>query len=458
MSGILVIEDNETMREGISQILRKMGCKVAEAERGTDGLSLLEQSHFDLVVTDFKMDGMDGMQVLERIKSSNNKDTDVILITAFGSIDMAVEAMRKGASDYIAKPFSPEEFKVRVNKVLKFRKAEEDKKRLADENIFLRNELKDIQHHREMVGESRRMMDIFEKISKVAESNSSVMIYGESGTGKELVAQAVHDQSPRKDKPFIKVNCGALAEGVLESELFGHEKGAFTGSVKRKRGRFELADKGSIFLDEIGDISLSTQIKLLRVLQEKELERVGGEETIKVDVRIISATNKNLLELVEKGRFREDLYYRLHIIPIDIPPLRERKEDISDLVHYFIEKVCAETNRKPFPINDAAMKMLIDYDWPGNVRELENIIERSVVLCEGNEIAINDIPLLDGRSGHRLDISDSNIPLEQMLEKVERQLIERAMERAKGIKTKAARILGIKTSSLYYKLEKYRLI
>ena len=458
MSKILLIEDDETMRDGMSQVLKKAGHEVTDVSNGPAGVELCGKESFDLVITDYKMQEMNGLEVLEQINSID-EDIDTILITAYGTIDMAVEAMRKGAADYVTKPFSPGEFNVKVEKVLKFREAKQAGARLDAENEYLREEI-DIQYNfGEIVGSSEKMLTVFEMIQKVARSDSSVLIYGESGTGKELVARAIHFQSHRKERPFVKVNCGALAEGVLESELFGHEKGSFTGAVKRRRGRFELADKGTIFLDEIGDVPLSTQVKLLRVLQERELERVGGEETMQVDVRVITATNKNLMAMVEDGKFREDLYYRLNVVPVNLPPLRDRLEDTPMLVEHFLRKKSSQLNKDLPRVNERALQELMNYSWPGNIRELENVIERAVVLCEREEIGLNDLPILLGDpSRTTLRLLREDLPLVEALEDLERQLIGRALEKAKGVKTEAARILGLKTSALYYKLEKYDML
>jgi len=458
MSSILLIEDNETMLDGMSQILKRSGHQVSGVSNGMDGVELCRKEKFDLVITDYRMEGMNGIEVLEKVKSID-EDLDVILITAYGTVEIIMEAMKKGAVDYVTKPFSPSEFSIRIEKVLKFRAARQSEIRLGEENRYLREEI-DIQYNfGEIVGASEKMKSIFDKIQKVAKSDSSVMIYGESGTGKELVARAIHFQSNRKDRPFVKVNCGALAEGILESELFGHEKGSFTGAIKRKLGRFELANKGTIFLDEVGDVPIATQIKLLRVVQEREFERVGGEETLSVDVRVIAATNKNLISLVKDGSFREDLFYRLQVIPIDIPPLRERIEDIPMLVEHFLRKKAAQLNKKPLLISQKAMNELIKYRWHGNVRELENVIERAVVLCENEQIGLNDLPiLLTDPSKTTLSLTDESLTLSEALEDLERQLIGRALEKSKGVKTETARLLGLKTSALYYKLEKYKMI
>ena len=455
MANILVIEDNETMLEGISRTLERMGHRVVGVPDGQQGLEVCRKGDIDLVIADYKMQPMDGMEVLERVKRMD-EDIDVVIITAYGTIELAVEAMKKGASDFITKPFSPDELKVRIDKVLEFRRARQRSQRLADENLYLRQEI-EVQYG-EMVGSSEKMRKVFEKIEKVARTDSSVIIYGESGTGKELVARALHYRSPRREGPFVKVNCAALAEGVLESELFGHEKGAFTGAIRRKKGKFELANTGTIFLDEVGDIPPAIQVKLLRVLQEKEIERVGGEGPIKVDVRIVAATNRDLPKMVEEGKFREDLFYRLHVIPIYLPPLRERKEDIPELVRHFLRKKCAQLGRKVPEVDPKALELLMEYDWPGNVRELENVLERAIVLCEGDRIGPSDLPLLVEREGDVLRVPEGEVPLPEMLESLERQLIERALEKARGVKAEAARILGIKTSTLYYKMEKYGMI
>ena len=456
MSAILIIEDNDTMREGLVQLLEKAGHCVMGVPRGHLGLDLCKKQSFDLVITDYRMEGMNGLEVTRAVKALN-EGIDVVLITAYGTIDMAVEAMKLGAADFISKPFSPDEFKLKIGRILKVRQTEADNRRLGEENEYLREQIEIHYNFGEIIGHSKPMQEVFRRIQKVADSDSSILIYGESGTGKELVARAIHFHSPRKDRPFVKVNCGALAEGVLESELFGHERGAFTGAVKRRKGRFELADEGTIFLDEIGEIPLSTQLKLLRVLQEKEIDRVGGEETIQLDVRVIAATNRNLAEQVRQGLFREDLYYRLNIIPIDLPPLRERPEDISDLVAHFLQKKCREMNRLLVVLTPRAMEAMKNYHWPGNVRELENVIERAIVLCERDEIQVSDLPILLDRpeAEDSFKLSREDLALDEALESLEQQLIERAMEKAKGIKTRAASILGIKTSALYYKLEKY---
>lgn len=459
MPRILIIEDNDTMREGMAAIVGKMKHPCESASNGQSGLQLLATSAFDLVVTDYKMEGMDGLEVLRQVKEKY-PTTEVMMITAYGTIDLAVEAMKLGAVDFITKPFSHDEFRLKIERILERIRERKELARLSEENIYLRDELAEQFNYGEIIGKSKAMQEVFCTIEKVAATDSSVMIYGESGTGKELVARAIHKLSPRKNMPFIRVNCGALVETLLESELFGHEKGAFTGAMKRKKGRFELAHQGSIFLDEIGDIPSNMQLKLLRVLQEKEFERVGSEETIQVDVRILAATNKNLSELVQQGKFREDLFYRLHIIPIYLPPLRERKEDIPLLAQHFIKQL-AEALKKPTrQISDAAMDKLLDYPWPGNVRELENVIERAIVLSDKAVIDAADLPILQATGTDRLpnDLLDRfRFNLNETLAAIEKQLLEKALNETKGNKNQAAKLLGIGTSLLYYKLEKYNL-
>ena len=461
MAKILIVEDNPTMRDGLQQMLARVGHEVVTAGDGPAALAECRAQPMDLVITDFKMEGMTGLDVLESLRKQDFPgEPDVILITAYGTIDIAVDSMKRGAVDFITKPFDTDEFKVKVEKALRTRDLKRERDAFKAETEYLREEVE--QHFGEIVGSSNVMRDIFESVRKVAETNTSVYIYGESGTGKELIARAIHRESPRRDGPFIKVNCSALPDGLLESELFGHEKGAFTGAIRERKGRFELADGGTLFLDEIADIPPSTQVKLLRVLQEKEIERVGGEKTIHVDVRIISATNRDLAPLVAKGDFREDLFYRLHIIPITVPSLRERKEDIVPLVHHFIKTVSADIGKPIAGITDEGLTLLERYEWPGNVRELENMIERAIVLCERDVLGVEEFPL-DPRLSPRTGSEALQPPplgsmgLDEALAQLERAMIERALKEARGVKTRTAELLGIKTSALYYKLEKYGL-
>jgi two-component system response regulator HydG len=460
MAKILIVEDNDTMREGMQTIIAKMDHDVYGATGGKIGLNIFEEEGgFDFVLTDLKMEGMDGLQVLEAVKKKN-PECVVVIITAYGTIETAVDAIKKGAFDFITKPFSQDVLRLKVNQALEVSQLKNDKARLEGETEYLRNIEKESFGFDEMIGASDAMGQIIETIRKVSLSDSSVYIQGESGTGKELIARAIHYSSPRSDKPFIKVNCSALAEGILESELFGHEKGSFTGAHKRKLGRFELADKGTLFLDEIGDLSPMIQLKLLRVLQEREFERVGGMSTIKVDVRVICATNKDLMEQIQLGNFREDLYYRLHIVPIPVPPLRDRKEDVPSLIEHFLEKLSKRTRKQIKDIAPDALKVLKQYNWPGNIRELENVIEQSMVLCESDRLESGDLPsfvsAIHSLPSYRLQLGKK--PLNEILEDLERELIKEAFEKAGNVKTETAKILGIKTSALYYKLEKYGLI
>jgi len=466
MAEILIIDDHDSIREGLELLLRRRGHRTRSAESGQRGLELLEEEAADLVITDLRMSRMNGMEVLERVKAST-PETEVMVITAHGTIEKVVEAMKLGAADFITKPFSSEEFGVKVDRLVADRA---ERLRLRRENVALRVEntyLRDetVARYGEMVGESQPMQEVFRWISRVAPSESSVMIYGESGTGKELVARAVHAGSSRKDGPFVRVNCGALSESLLDSELFGHEKGAFTGAEKRRRGRFELADGGTLFLDEIATVPQATQVRLLRVLQERELERVGGEETISVDVRIITATNSSPEALLSDGAFREDLFYRLHVVPVVLPPLRERREDIPLLVDHFIDKL---RDRTASPVRAAtadALKRLAAYTWPGNVRELENVIERSLVLADSTELDVHELPPLGGNgaagglagfdTGSEAELPMGGLDLTQAVEGIEERLLRQALEQADGVKAEAARLLGLKASALYYKLEKY---
>lgn len=458
MSTILVVDDNETMRSGITLVVERMGHEGFAADSGRQALELLQDERVDLVITDYRMDDLDGMQVLEAVKEKY-ADTDVILITAYGTIEIAVEAMKQGAVDFITKPFPPEALRLKIEKVLDYRATRQERERLDEENRYLREEIGGRYNFGEIIGDSPKIKKILTAVAKVAPTDSSVLIYGESGTGKELVARAVHYQSTRQAASFVKVNCGALPRELVESELFGHEKGSFTGAVRQKKGKFELAEGGTIFLDEIGDIPLDIQVKLLRVLQEKQFDRVGGERTIEADVRVVAATNRPLKEMVAQGAFREDLFYRLEVIPLRLPALRERKGDIPILVEHFFEKKCREMNLPLRCLTDGAIQTLVDYRWPGNVRELENVIERTIVLADGDEVGSHDLPLTFEDSSERRqemvgDEADGML-LNQRLDALENDLITRAMFEANQVKTRAAELLGIKTSALYYKLEKY---
>lgn len=447
MADLLVIEDNPTMREGIVQILDRAGHTVRAASNGKEGIKLFRDSTPEFVITDLKMDDMDGLAVLDKIHELSPQ-TLVMIITAFGTIETAVDAMKHRAFDFITKPFPPDLLRMKVNQALEVAKT-------RAENQFLRTENRK-RFPDAMIGSSKTLRSIQEQLQRIGPTDSSVLITGESGTGKELVARAIHQNSPRANKPFIKVDCAALAPGVLESELFGHEKGAFTGAVQRNTGRFELAEGGTIFLDEIGEIPNAVQLRLLRVLQDRCFERVGGTRTIKVDVRVVSATNKDLQNEIQAGKFREDLYYRLHIIPIEMPPLRERTEDIPHLVEHFCQ-IQAKRSGSTKRVTPAALEQLQKYQWPGNIRELENLIERIFILTPTAEIDVPQLPASLKKSNNyvNLELPAENIPLTEALEELEKRLILRAFEECDGVKTKTAEQLGIKTSALYYKLEKY---
>ncbi len=380
---IIVVEDNDTMRLGIVDSLKSEGYSVTAFENGVDALKNFKSEQASLAIIDLKMEPLNGIEVLKQIKDIN-PETEVIMISAYGTIDDAVKAMQLGAVDFLTKPFSPGELRLKVKKIWDKFLNEKKIQNLIEQTKLLNEEL--FTGYEEIIGNSKEIKNVFSIIEQVANSESSILIQGESGTGKELVARAIHKRSSRCENAFIKINCGALNDNLLESELFGHEKGSFTGAIKQKKGRFELADKGTLLLDEIGDISQAMQVKLLRVLQEGEFERVGGETTLHSDVRIISATNKNLEKLLLEGKFREDLFYRLSVIPIKLPSLRERKEDVVPLVNYFLEKMAKKNHQSKKKITTEGIKLLIDYPWPGNIRELENLIERLVVISHGNTI------------------------------------------------------------------------
>lgn len=434
---VLIIEDDKLMRITLEDSLRANDYEVLSSENAEGGLSLLRERSFDLIVTDVRLPDKNGIELLRVIPSIS--DAPVIVMTAFGTIKDAVEAMRLGAFDYITKPFSLEEFIILVQRAIDFKK-------LRQENLRLKQDVTRCYGLSSIIGEGNAIRNLLTMIERIASSDSTVLITGESGTGKELVATTIHYQSPRRDKPLVKVNCAALPEGLIESELFGHEKGAFTGALKKKPGRFELASGGTIFLDEVGDLPPSAQAKLLRVLQDKTFERIGGTEPIKVDVRIIAATNRDLKEEVKKGRFREDLFFRLNVIPVHIPPLRERKEDIPLLVEYFLKKFNSRLG-KNVRFSSEAMKALFEYDYPGNVRELENIIERVVVLSQGGIIKKDDLPFSFSTTGSLL--------LSEVSSRVEKEHILKVLKLTGGNKTRAAELLGISRKTLWEKLNAY---
>ncbi len=458
MSRVLVIDDNETIREGVATVAERAGFKVTRAASGEEGLAQLAQGEHELVVTDLKMSGIDGVEVLRRV-NRDHPDTTVLIMTAFGTVENAVEAMQLGAFDYVQKPFSPGDLRARLERAVEWRRLRRAHDHLLESRRLLWDRPSDSGDFMGMVGISSAANRVFRLIEKVAASDTHVHIHGESGTGKELVATALHELSGRSGGPLVSVSCAALPETLLESELFGHEKGAFTGAAKRKLGRFELADSGTLFLDEIGELSPAMQVKLLRVLQEREIDRVGGTHPVKIDVRVVSATNRDLKREVEEGRFREDLYYRLHVVPIRLPPLRERTDDIGPLARHFIDKLRVRTNSSVRRISPEAEQRLRGYTFPGNIRELENIIEQAMVFAEGEDLVPDDLP--PQVTGHTapdrpsIPIPSGDVELNDFLESAERQMILAAYESSGGVKTETARRLGIKTSALYYKLEKY---
>ncbi len=452
---IAVVEDNETMREGLEQVLQHFGHEVVSFGNGENALKQLRNGDkADVLISDYKLPGMNGLDLLGKARE-HLPELEMMMITAFGSIDLAVQAMQKGAADFITKPFSADEIGVKVERIAERLLQRRKLRKLEAENQYFRREVEAEFNAGEIIGAAPSMQAVFKTIEKVAKTDATVIIFGESGTGKELVARAIHKNSARRENPFVRVNCGALAEGVLESEMFGHEKGSFTGALRKKLGRFELANEGTIFLDEIGDISPSMQVRLLRVLQEREFERVGGEETIHVDVRVIAATHRDLKAEVDAGRFREDLYYRLHIVPLTIPPLRQRLDDVTALANHFLTRAKSAFNRPGLQLDEQALQALAEYHWPGNVRELENVIERSAVLCDGDTISVEDLPLLVKDESAMLTLSEDEMDLNKAVDQVERALIERAMKLAHGVKAEAARKLGIKTTTLLYKLSKF---
>lgn len=438
---ILVIDDEENIRNGLAANFELEDYNVKTASSGKEGLALISKGDIDLVITDLRMDGISGEEVVRHV-STKTPGIPVIVLTGHGSIDAAVNAMRDGAYDFLTKPLNLDQLNMIVKRALEGRE-------LSLQHTMLKKEFDEsTQASGDMIGKSSQIQKLKELIKKVAPSKASVLITGETGVGKELVAKAIHNLSPRKDKEMISVNCSALSESLLESELFGHEKGAFTGADSLKKGRFELAHGSTIFLDEVGEISLSTQVKLLRVLQEKKFERVGGEETIEVDVRVVAATNRNLEDEVKAGRFREDLYYRLNVVHLEVPSLRERKDDIPLLVDSFVKKFAAE-NSTEISIDSKAKSALFKYDWPGNIRQLQHCIEGAVVMCSGNTITLDDLPPEISQASGDLTIS---VPLGITLEEAEKIIIEQNLAANKGNKTKTAEILGIERKTLANKI------
>jgi len=436
---ILVVDDEVIIRDSLRDWLNDAGYEVFTAENGPKALETIKRERPRVIIADLVMPGMDGIELMKRAKEIS-PDIEVIIITAYGSIPTAITAIREGAYDYIQKPFCPERTEILIEKLV-------ERQRLIEENLSLHQKLEERYRFENIIAKSSRVQQVIEAIKVVAASNATVLITGETGTGKELVARAIHSQSQRRGKPFIAVSCAALPETLLESELFGHEKGAFTGAYAQKKGKFEVANHGTLLLDEIGEMSANIQVHLLRVLEEKEFTRVGGNEPIKVDVRVISATNRDIKEAVAKGQFREDLYYRLNVVNIELPPLRERKEDIPLLAQHFLKKFALENKKEISGFSPEATDFLLGYNWPGNVRELENAIERAVILAKKPVIEIDDLPqqTLAGRS----------IPVGKNLRQVEKNHIMNVLAQTKGNYTKAAKALGISRMTLYNKAKAY---
>ena len=459
---ILIVDDEKSIREFLEIMLKKEGYNVGSAVNAEEALKLFHNSNYELVISDIKMSGMDGVELLKKIKEIN-PETIVLMITAYASVDTAIDAMKAGAYDYITKPFNVDEVKHIIQNAL-------DRRRLETENILLKKELKSRYSFANLVGTSPKMLEIYGLIKRVANTRTNILISGESGTGKELVARAIHYESERKEKPFVPINCGAIPENLLESELFGHQKGAFTGAVANKSGLFEVANDGTIFLDEITELPKELQVKLLRVIQERNFRRVGGIEDILVDVRIIAASNKEIDKEVKEGRFREDLFYRLNVIPIQMPPLRERQEDIRFLAEHFFEKHKQELGKDIKGISHEAMDYLESYSYPGNIRELENIIERAVAL-ENTSIILPEslpeyirtqkvgwaLPTVGGQEIQRpeIEMPEGGINLEKHIEDYEKAIILDALKKSGGVKKKAAELLGMSFRSMRYKIDKY---
>jgi DNA-binding NtrC family response regulator len=446
MPTILIVEDEAKMRRLLELNLGEDGFQTLSAADAETALNLLRQNSIDLVLTDLKLPGMGGLEFLQSAKRVNAA-LPVIVMTAYGSVETAVEAMKAGASDYVLKPFSLAEMRMVVHKEL-------DVRRLREENRNLREQLGKRYEHPNIVARSEKMQEVLATVERVAPTQSTILIGGESGVGKDLIAHAIHQKSRRASGPFVKINSTAIPENLLESELFGYEKGAFTGAVTSKPGKFELADKGTLFLDEIGDVPPATQVKLLRVLQEREFERLGGMRTIKVDVRLVAATNRDLRAALEEGTFRQDLYYRLNVVPIDIPPLREHKEDIPDLVNLFVERFSRAAGKPITGVSPDALSLLMAFHWPGNVRELENIIERGVALSNGPLLEASDIHLDTSPTKPAGDAAVALPPEGMTLEQWEDEMIREALRRANGNKSQAARLLGLSRNALRYRLSK----
>lgn len=446
---ILIVDDEESMRHMLSLILKREGYEVQAVEKGSEALRLVEGESFDFILSDVVMPAMSGLDLLQALKEKKVEAT-VIMMSAYGNLDTAVEAMKRGAYDYVSKPFKPDEI------LLTLRKAEE-RENLRWENLRLRQEVRREYSFGNIVGKSREMMEIFETIKKIADYKASVLIMGESGTGKELVARAIHYNSSRSEEPFVAMNCGAIPETLLESELFGHEKGAFTDAKTEKRGSFEVAHRGTLFLDEVGEMSLSAQVKLNRVLQEGEVKRLGSERPRTVDVRIIAATIRDLSSAVAEGKFREDLFFRLNVLPLHLPPLRQRKEDIPLLVDHFIHKFNERHGLATEGVTEDALARLLGYSWPGNVRELENAVERAMILTRGKKVEVDYLPVevLEGRPPWKGDLWGDEYSIKKASRILEEELIRRALKKTKGNRSQAAKILEISHTALLSKIKEY---
>jgi len=450
---ILIVDDEENFRHMLSVILKKEDYDVETAPNGEEGLKKLALSQFDQILCDIRMPHMDGMEFLKEAQKMGIEAT-IIMMSAYGTIDTAIEAMKLGAYDYISKPFKPDEI------ILTLKKAEE-RERLRKENERLRKEVQKEYSFKNIISKNEKMLNLFEVIKKVAPYKSTILITGESGTGKELIARALHYNSDRSERPFMPVNCGAIPENLLESELFGHAKGAFTDAIRTKKGLFEEADGGTLFLDEIGELPPQLQVKLLRVLQDGEIRRVGESKSIQIDVRIVAATVKDLVKEVSEGRFREDLFYRLNVLPMHLPPLRERKEDIPMLVHHFIHKYSQSMNKQVVGISPKGLEVLMNYKWYGNVRELENTIERAIVLTDGKNIELENLPIEIQNFQDQIQLAalaEENYSIKKASKFLEMNLIKKALKKTKGNHTHAARLLEISHRALLYKIKEYGVV
>ena len=453
MEKILIVDDEHSMRDVLSIMLKRAGYNVSVAADGEEAIAQIEKELFDLVITDLKMPKVGGLDVLKAVKEAS-PDSVVLIVTAYASAESAVEAMKLGAYDYLTKPFQVDEVQLIIRNAL-------ERRRLSTENVLLKREIASQDSLVNIIGQSEAIKKVFEVVRKVADTKSNVLICGESGTGKELIARAIHSSSSRARMPFVSVNCSALPEPLLESELFGHMKGSFTGAISNKAGLFEMASGGSIFLDEIGETTTATQVKLLRVIQDREFRRVGGTRDVKVDVRIIAATNRDLDKAVADGSFREDLYYRLDVIPIHLPPLRRRTEDIPMLVQHFLEQFTQASGKPVASLTPEAMQLLCAHEWRGNVRELENLIERVVAFAEGTLITEEHIarwltrPASHAKPAFQNDLPPEGLDLESLMSNIEKDLLMKALERSKWVKKRAARLLQLNSRSFRYRLEKY---